>query len=322
MRLYWWGGRNRLPCHGRTLRKSRASGRSNSFVTTTGQRGRAELALFGVTAIWGTTFVVVKGALADVSPFLFLALRFTLAALVLAAIYGKKVRRSALKAGLLAGGLLFAAFVFQTEGLALTTPSKSAFLTGLSIPMVPLASSLVYRIRPRRFEVLGILIASIGMAMMTLPSAKFEMSTGDLLSLLCAVTFALHIVVIGHFSPMVGFETLAVVQVTVAAVLGFLSAWLFGPTRFHATPALGAAVLATGLLATALAFTTMAWAQQYTPPARAALIFALEPAVAWLTSYVVTGEVLSNRGKVGAGMILAGVLLVELKRSKRETLHV
>ncbi len=285
-------------------------------------RGRAELALFGMAVIWGTTFVIIKAALAEISPVLFLALRFTLAALVLGAVYRKSLRQAAVKAGLLAGCLLFTAFVFQTEGLALTTPSKSAFLTGLSIPMVPLVNSLVYRARPRAFEVTGILIASIGMALLTLPAGKFEMTTGDILSLLCAVTFALHFVVIGHFSPLLGFETLAVIQVAVAAVLGFLSAAALGHVHFHATPALGAAVLATGLLATALAFTTMAWAQQYTTPTRTALILALEPAVAWFTSFLVTGEVLSTRGKIGAGLILAGVLLVELKRGKPETLTI
>lgn len=290
--------------------------------TTIDKRGRAEVALFAVTAMWGTTFVVIKAALADISPFLFLAGRFTVAAIVLGAIYGKRLRKSALKAGLLAGTILFTAFVFQTEGLALTTPSKSAFITGLSVPMVPLASSLVYRIRPQKAEIAGILIASFGMAMMTLPTGKFEMSTGDILSLLCAVAFALHIVVIGHFSPTVGFETLAVVQVAVAAVLGIMAAFVFGPAFFRPTPALGAAVLATGLLATALAFTTLAWAQQFTTSTRAALILALEPAAAWLTSYVATGEVLSRRGKIGAGLILAGILLVELKRNKPENLQV
>lgn len=288
----------------------------------TDRRARAELALLAVTALWGATFVVVKSALADISPLLFLAARFTLAALVLAAVYGRRLRRRAIPAGLLSGAILFAAFVLQTEGLALTTPSKSAFLTGLSVPMVPLVNSLVYSIRPRKFEVVGILIASFGMAMMTLPQGRFAMSTGDLLSLLCAFAFALHIVVIGHYSPAVGFETLAVVQVAVAAILGILSAALFGPVRFHATPALGAAVVATGLLATALAFTAMAWAQQYASPLRAALILALEPALAWVTSYVAAGEVLSDRGKIGAGFILAGVLLVELKRSKPEKLNV
>ena len=273
--------------------------------------------MLGMTTIWGTSFVVIKGALSDISPVLFLAARFSLAAIVLAAIYRSKLRRSAVAAGLLAGGLLFTAFVFQIEGLALTTPSKSAFLTGLSIPLVPFINSLVYRVRPKKFEVIGILIASSGMALMTLPTGKMIMSAGDFLSLLCAVTFALHFVVTAHFSPIVGFETLAVVQcIGSAAVLGFLSAFAFGPVRFHATPALGAVILAMGLLATALAFTTMAWAQQHTTAMRVAVILTLEPAVAWFTSWVVTGEVLSLRGKIGAGLILAGILLVELKRSK------
>src|SRR5580658_1220229 len=151
-------------------------------------RVRAELALAGITIIWGTTFVIVKSALADVSTFLFLALRFSLAAIVLAFIYRKAVRRAALGPGLLAGGLLFTAYVFQTLGLELTTPSKSAFLTGLSIPLVPLASSLVYRSKPRLVEVAGILIATFGMILMTFSTAspqfdmrQFGMSRGDLL---------------------------------------------------------------------------------------------------------------------------------------------
>jgi len=285
-------------------------------------RGRAELALFGMTVIWGATFVVIKGALADISPFLFIAARFTLAALVLGAIYGKKLQRTALKGGILAGALLFTAFVFQTEGLALTTPAKSAFLTGLSIPMVPLANSLVYKTKPARYEVIGILVASFGMALMALPSGKFGITTGDFLSLLCAIVFALHFVVLAHYSRTEGFETLAVVQVAVAAVLGIVSAIGFGVVRFHPTPGLGMAVLVTGVLATALAFTTLAWAQQYTTTARAALILALEPAVAWFASWVVMGEILSSRGKIGAGLILAGVLLVELKRGKPEILQI
>jgi drug/metabolite transporter (DMT)-like permease len=284
------------------------------------KRGRAELALVGVTVIWGGTFVIVKAALADVSTFVFLALRFVLAAILLALIYRGAVRRQGLGPGLLAGGLLFTAYLFQTLGLEMTTPSKSAFLTGLSIPMVPLASSLVYKNRPRLLEVTGILIATVGMMLMTLPAGfplgRFEIGRGDLLSLLCAVTFALHIVVIGHYSPFVGFESLAVVQIATAAMLGSALFWFAEPIRLHWSGRVAAAVLITGVLATALAFTAQAWAQQYTSATRAALIFALEPVIAWLTSYLLTGETIANRGKVGAGMILAGILLVELKRTK------
>jgi drug/metabolite transporter (DMT)-like permease len=284
-------------------------------------RARAELALAGVTIMWGTTFVIVKAALADISTFLYLALRFSVAAIVLVLIYRKAVRRAALGPGLLAGGLLFTAYVFQTLGLKLTTPSKSAFLTGLSIPLVPLASSLVYRSKPRVVEVAGILVATFGMVLMTLPAAAapFAISRGDLLSFLCAVTFALHIVVIAHYSPIMGFESLAVIQIVVAAVAGLVLSPFAEPVRFHLTAGTVVTILVTGLLATALAFTTMAWAQQYTSATRAALIFALEPVVAWITSYVLTGETIAFRGKVGAAAILAGILLVEMTRSGRES---
>jgi drug/metabolite transporter (DMT)-like permease len=174
--------------------------------------------------------------------------------------------------------------------------------------------------KPRLVEAAGILIASLGMMLMTLaPAADWRsgISRGDLLSLLCAVTFAFHIVIVGHYSQLYGFQSLAVVQIVTAAVLGLALFRFAEPIRFHLTPGVAAAVLVTGLLATALAFTTQAWAQQYTSPTRAALIFALEPPVAWLTSYALTGERMANRGKVGAGMILAGILWVELTRSKR-----
>jgi drug/metabolite transporter (DMT)-like permease len=277
------------------------------------RNARAELALAVVTIIWGATFVVVKSALAEVSTYLFLALRFTLAALVLGVLYRRSVRRQSFAAGLLAGCLLFAAYVFQTLGLELTTPSKSAFITSLSIPMVPLLGSIVYQNRPRLFEVVGILIASFGMALMTLPPGKFEISRGDLLTLMCALTFALHIVVIGHFAPIHGFAPMAVIQTMVAAGLGIATFWFAEPVRFHFTLAVAGAVVATGLLATALAFTTMAWAQQYTSPTRTALIFALEPVVAWFTSYLLAGELLTNRAKIGAGLIFGGILLVEIR---------
>jgi drug/metabolite transporter (DMT)-like permease len=276
-------------------------------------RTRAELALVGVTVIWGATFVLVKSALDDISTILFLALRFTLAALVLAAVYRKTMKRSGLLPGIAAGCLLFIAYVFQTKGLELTTPSKSAFLTGLSIPMVPLVASLVYRIRPRVQELAGVSIATVGMGLMTLPAGGFAIGRGDFLSILCAVTFALHIVLVSHYSPVIGFETIAVVQIATAALLGLGSFRMAEPVRFQLSAGVAVAVLVTGLLATAVAFTTMAWAQQYTTATRSALIFALEPVVAVFTSWVLVGESLSLRAKAGAGLILAGVLLVEWK---------
>ncbi len=283
---------------------------------------RAELAMVGVTVVWGSTFVLVKEALADVSTMLFLALRFSLAAVVLWVIYRKAVRArsaglSTLGPGAGAGVLLFAAYLLQTAGLKLTSPSKSAFITGLSIPMVPLASSLVYRIKPRLVEVAGILIASFGMGLMTLPAGRLELSRGDFLSFLCAVTFALHLVFMSHYTPVIGFESVSVLQVAVAAGLGLVAFPVAETVVFHPNFAVGSAVAVTGLFATAFAFTTMSWAQQYTTATRTALICALEPVVAWLVSWWLTGESMPVRGQIGAVLILGGIIVVELRRPVR-----
>lgn len=278
----------------------------------------ADLALVGIALIWGATFVIVKQALDNASTLLFLALRFAIATLALAFAfrgrYGRlSERRRELRGGVLAGICLFAGFAFQTFGLRYTTPSKSAFITGLSIVMVPLIGSLVYRKAPQVSEVLGIAAATAGMALMTLEGPSLGIAFGDLLTLACAVAFALHILVIGWFSAGGSFEALSLTQVATAALLAASVCGWAEPPRVVWTAGLLTALVVTGLLATALAFSVQAWAQQRTTPTRTALIFALEPVFAWITSYLVYGELLAARAAGGAGLILAGILLVELK---------
>lgn len=281
-------------------------------------RWSADLALAIIALIWGSTFVVVKQALADISTILFLALRFILAAAALALAlrgrYGGYLERpAALAGGVFAGLFLFAGFAFQTAGLRYTTPSKSAFITGLSIVLVPLVASLVYKKVPRLAEGIGVLVAAGGMALLTLEDVNVSIGYGDVLTLGCAVAFAVHIVAVGHFSQRFGFEGLSVVQLTTAAAFSVATFWWMETPHVRWTPALIAALAVTGLLATALAFTVQAWAQKHTTATRTALIFALEPVFAWITSYLVVGETLSNRAAGGAVLILAGIVLVELK---------
>jgi drug/metabolite transporter (DMT)-like permease len=289
------------------------------------RRWRAELALAGNTVVWGATFVLVKQALADVTPLLFLALRFSLAAIALASIFHRKaaveIRQpgAARMGAVLAGGFLFCGYVFQTFGLRLTTAPKSAFITGLSIATVPLLAALVYRIRPRFAELAGISLAIVGLGLMTLEGESLAVGRGDLLTLACAIAFAAHIVTVGHYSKRVSFELLSVVQVAVAAALSLATFWWFEPPVIRWSAGVIVAVAVTALLATALAFTVQAWAQQYTTSTRTALIYALEPVFAWVTSFVWSGETLSRRAACGAGLILAGILLVELKPIRSET---
>jgi drug/metabolite transporter (DMT)-like permease len=281
------------------------------------RRRAAEAALVLNVLLWGTTFVLVKATLKDLSPILFIALRFTLATAALLAVF----RSSALPwqswrtagAGAFAGVFLFSGYAFQTIGLRLTTAPRSAFITGLTSVAVPLLAALVYRVKPQVSEVMGVLIATGGLALMTLPGGPGPMGFGDLLTVCCAVAFAAHIVILGHFSEKMSYELLAVSQIAVSAALAWASfAWVETP-RIVWRPSVVWAILITGLLCTALAFTVMAWAQRYTSPARTALIFMLEPVIAWITSYLVAGEGLSGRAAAGAALILGGVAMVELK---------
>ena len=289
------------------------------------KRLQAELALLLNALIWGATFTTVKNALTDASPILFVAVRFSLAGIVLVLLYVRKLDRRVLLPGSIAGLLLFAGYAFQTTGLRFTTPSKSAFITGLAIPVVPLLSFIVYRRRPRPAELAGVLAATLGMGLMTLQDVHLQVNPGDLLTAFCAVAFAGHIVALGYLSSWatgkgLGFESLAVWQIVTAAVFASVSfGWLdraAGSTpHWHTSGRLWIALAITGLLATAFAFTIQTWAQQYTTATRTALIYALEPVFAWGFSWLLAGEVLSRRATLGAVLILVGILLVEVKRT-------
>jgi drug/metabolite transporter (DMT)-like permease len=281
------------------------------------RRGRAELALAFNTLLWGGTFVLAKAALTYISPILFLALRFSLAALALLLVFRtalrERVTRNKLAGGCLTGVFLFAGYLFQTIGLQYTTATKSAFVTGLATVMVPLLGALVYRIRPQVSELVGVSVATVGMGLLTLEGPFGSISRGDLFTLCGAAAFAAHIVTLGHFSALMEFELLSIAQVGSAALSALALFWWVEPLRLHWQPTVIWAILITGLLCTAMAFTIQAWAQRYTSSTRTALIYALEPVFAWITSWIVLGEGLSGRAAVGAVFILSGILVVEVK---------
>ena len=279
----------------------------------------AEIALVFVCLIWGSTFVLVKNALNDVSPALFLAIRFSLAAVLLFAVYAARTKPAAhaWKGGVATGLFLFVGYLLQTMGLRFTTPAKSGFLTGLYIVLVPLLTALVYRRVPGVSEWMGVMLATVGMGLMTLTTARMEIGVGDLLTIACAFAFAVHILMLGHYSKRMPTEWLTLLQIGASALFAMAACGLVETPFIRWTPRVWIALAVTACLATALAFLLQTWGQRYTTPTRAALIFSLEPVFAWLTSYVFEQEVLTGQVLSGAGCILAGVLLVELKPLRR-----
>lgn len=274
-----------------------------------------------IAFIWGSTFVLVKEALNDASPLALNSARMIVAAVLLAVFYRKKIAvitKPSLMAGVLVGVFLYAGYAFQTSGLKLTTPSKSAFLTGTSSVLVPLFLVAIWHVRIHLWRVVGILLALVGLFLMTVPGgpgglADFaNVNLGDLLTVGCAICFTFHVIFVGRASQRFPFEQVAFLQVGTAAILMTLSTPLLEHPYFRATPTVVAAILITGVLCTAVAFSIQSWAQQFTPATHTALIFTTEPVFAWLTSFIYLHERLGLRAGAGAVLILGGVLISEL----------
>jgi len=288
-------------------------------------RWKADTALFAVAFVWGTTFVVVKNAITEISPVYFLALRFWLATLCMLFIFapaffkaGWGVVWRGMRGGAAAGAFLWLGYILQTVGLQYTTAGNSGFLTGLYILLVPVISALLYRRWPRAAELVGIGIASVGMLLLTLPSLnrQFHLNRGDVLTLACAIAFALHLLTLGYFSQRERFEAVAVGQIFCAAVLSSVML-CFEPPVARWTPNVLFGIVLTGVFATAFAFALQTWAQQYTTATRTALIFALEPVFAFVTAVLSGGEIVKWSSVLGGFFIVGGILMVELKFTRR-----
>lgn len=289
---------------------------------------KAHLLLLAVVFVWGSTFVLIKGALADASPLLFNLLRMSLAAICLGIIYRKHIGhigRRALLCGAVAGLFLATGYQFQTAGLRLTTPSKSAFITGMTVIFVPLLVAIPplrpAGTRPPRWNAfVGALLAFIGIVFLTIPARSgfdfHSINFGDVLTLACALGFACHVVALAHFSPGMRFEQLALLQVGSAAVFMAVSMPVFEHPHIHWSGRVVFALIVAAVFATAVAFTVQSWAQQILPATHTAVLFTLEPVFAWLTSWIVLGERLGLRSGAGACLILAGICLTELLPSR------
>lgn len=290
--------------------------------TTTWRRWQVDLLLILVTLIWGGTFLVVQNSLKEVGPFTFVAFRFGIAALALAAIFWKQLRlltRAELWSGSLIGLFLFGGYTFQTLGLQYTTTSKVGFITGLNVVIVPVLSILILRQWPSLGATIGVILAAIGMFLLSIgDSFNLEFGTGEALVLGCAICFALQIVLISRYAPRQNPFNLAIVQIAVTSLLSFLCIIPAGESVALPPGATWPAILFMGVIGTAFTFATMNRVQQFTSSTRAALIYSLEPVFAGIFGYL-AGESLSLPAWVGCGLIFGGMIAGEMKFRRART---
>lgn len=284
------------------------------------KRLRADLALGFCALIWGATFVVIKDALADISVAVYIAMRFALAASIMAVLYWRSLRKMTLAtawAGVQIGVFMFGGYAFQIAGLKLTSPSKAAFITGSNVVIVPLLLAVFARRKVTRWTWAGSLAAMGGLYFLSVPREGLSgLNRGDPIVFGCAVMFALHFIFIGrhverHSVAALAFLQVATTAILSAALLPVVSAMGWEQPRLHWTGYLVFALLLTAIGATVICFSLQTWAQQYASPSHAAILVSLEPVFAAITSLVFAREHLGERSLLGAAMILAGILLAE-----------
>jgi drug/metabolite transporter (DMT)-like permease len=273
--------------------------------------------LLAVAAIWGSTFVVVKEAVAVGPPLAFIALRFSLAAVAILTLLRRRAMAwPAWRAGFPVGVLLFAGFATQTAGLQYTTAAKSAFITSTYVLFVPAAVWAIDRRRPGTREWGLAIVATLGLGLLVAPTTGWSaVNRGDVLTLACAFAFALHIVVLGRASVASdSLASLAAAQVAVCAALAAAASLLIElPPRLPASRQFLMAAVFTGLFATALAFGVQTASQRRIEASRAAILLSTEPLFAALVA-LGAGEAWSIREAVGAAVILATTIAAALPR--------
>ncbi len=280
---------------------------------------KADLALLIVAFVWGITFTVVKDALNDIGPFYFLACRFAIASIFLGGIFYKQligITVKEIKAGFFIGLFLFGGYAFQTVGLKYTGAANAGFITGLAVVLVPFFVTVTSKRLPSGFVTIGVLVALTGLALLSL-GKTLTLNYGDILVFFCAICYAWQIIMVGKYAIKLDPVNLTFIQIVTVSLTSILFGIILETPPQSFTGPVWVALLATSIPATSLAFLVQNKAQKFTSPIHTAIIFTTEPVFAGLTAYVLAGEVLTVPQLIGCALILAGMLIADLKVSKQ-----
>ncbi|WP_113673082.1 DMT family transporter [Vallitalea guaymasensis] len=279
--------------------------------------------LFIVAIIWGSGFIASKIALnMGATPILILTLRFLTAAIMLSIIFFKHLKtisKSDIIGGFIVGLFLFLGFIFQTFGILYTTPSKNAFLTGVNVIIVPFLCWILYCKKPPLKSFLSAIICFIGIGLLTLDTA-IGVNLGDLLTLICAVFFALHIVFNGHYSNKINPIKLSIIQMYVAFILSLISFVFMDINTVKLDITLNAilAILYLGIFCTSIAFFIQTYAQKKVPANKAAIFLSTESVFGTVFSVILLKESLNIKLILGCIVIFIAILISEVEVKKKQ----
>ncbi|MBK5260921.1 MAG: DMT family transporter [Thermoanaerobaculia bacterium] len=280
----------------------------------------AVAALLFTAVAWGSTFTLIKNVLRSIAPEPFIFYRFTLAGILLVFVAASRggLTRRVVKPAIALGVLVFLGYWLQTRGLLSISASRSAFLTGLYVVMVPFCDRMIYGARVSAQAWMGSLLAVVGTAVL-IGGFDQRPGPGDLLTILCAAAFAVHLVLSARYTPAHSATALAAVQVLFVGIAAAPLS-LFAP-RTAATRDVVLVIVFTAVITTALAFVAMMWGQSHVSATEAAIILSFEPVAASIAAVVWDGEPVTTPFLCGAALILTAMILTQLQSNASATMR-
>ena len=275
------------------------------------------LALLAAALIWGSSFVIMKNTVDDVPVFLLLAIRFSIAFVVLGAVFFRRLRgldRRFILGGMLCGAMLITAYSLQTFGLVGTTPGKNAFLTAVYCVLVPFLAWIFFRKRPTMWNWLAAVLCVAGIGLVSL-NGGLTIAPGDALSLLSGVCYALHIIALSRLGEKGDVFALSIIQFGTTALLAWLLHLLTGPADVHLPLRIWPQLGYLSVLCTCVAITLQALGQKLTPPSQSAILLSLESVFGVLFSILLGAETLSFQLFSGFTLIFLSVIVSETQLS-------
>lgn len=282
---------------------------------------RADLMLLMITVFWGASYILTKLALDVLQPFNLTAVRFIIAFIVSAIVFYKNILKSdktTVKYALVLAIILLGVFISMTFGLQYTTASNAGFLISLSVVFIPILALLFLKQKIEKKVIIGVCIAPIGIALLTLNS-QLSVSSGDLLCIICALLFAIHVVATGVFTKKVDSIALGVLQLGFVGFFSLVISMFTETVRLPNTTVSWVSILALSILCTAVGYIVQTTAQQYTSATHTGLILSLEPVFSAIFAFAVLGEILSIKGYAGAAILMFSVLIAEVDFKKKGT---
>ena len=294
-----------------------------------------EIALLFNTLIWGGTFALIKNAFTDISPLLFLALRFSMATLILFPfVYSRLIvaNKKTILAGSILGAFYFSGFAAQTFGLNLTTATKSGFITGTFVVFIPILQLIIEKRKPKWYNLVSVLLVLIGLIMLSSKGENVidlfkqlgsDFNFGDILTLLCALLFAFQVVYVDVFTKKYDYLPMVFVQLFITGVGGFILSFIFSFTaletiRFTINFNVISAILYTSIFASIIATVIQLKYQKTVSPTKAGIIFSIELIFAAMFAYFLLSENISNFGLAGCVLIFSGLIISEVFTNQNE----